>query len=359
MTHSDIIANRLYNQHIAAPVFDSPAEVVQWLGAVQAQDYAAAKWAVGLRSKDGSEAALELAFADGAILRTHVMRPTWHFVTPADIRWMLELTSKRVNAAMSYNFRRLGLDASVFKRSGPALVKALRDGKQLTRLELVSILKQRGIKTDNLGYLHILLRAELDRLICSGARRGKQFTYALFDERAPNAKKMKRDEALAELTRRYFRSHGPATSQDFAWWSGLTLADAKLGLEMLKSEIISEVVDGVTYWTAVSTPPLKELPRTAYLLPNFDEYMVGYSDRSALIDPLHAKKLVDWGVYLLNPSIVINGKIVGTWKRTITKKTVVIEPRLLTQLNKTDTRALVAAAGRYAGFHDLSLEMSL
>jgi hypothetical protein len=212
----NIIASRLHNQHISRPDFNTPAEAVQWLGAVQAQDYAAAKWALGLRMKAGSDPALDQAFADGTILRTHVMRPTWHFVTPSDIHWMLELTSKRINAAMSYNFRRLGLDASVFKRSNSALVEALRDGNQLTRLELVSILKHRGIKTDNLGFLHILMHAELDRLICSGARREKQFTYALLDERAPHAKTLKRDEALAELTRRYITSHGPATAQDYA-----------------------------------------------------------------------------------------------------------------------------------------------
>ena len=359
MTSLNIIADRLYNQHIAAPVFGSPAEVVQWFGAVQAQDYAAAKWAVSLRMKAGSDALMDRAFAEGSILRTHVLRPTWHFVSPADIRWMLDLTSERINAAMSYNFRRLGLDAALFKRSSVALVKALQGGKQLTRLELVSILEQRGIKTNNLGFLHILMRAELDKLICSGARRGKQFTYALLEERAPHAKTLKRDEALALLTLRYFTSHGPATAQDYAWWSGLTLADAKSGLELIRTEITSEVVDGMTYWYTASRPAAKAFPRTVYLLPNYDEYMVGYTDRSAMIASDHAEKLVALGVYLLNPSIVINGKIIGTWKRIFRKGSVVIEPRLLTSLNKTDTRALVAAAGRYARFLDLPLSLSL
>ncbi len=355
----DIIGNRLRNQHIANSAFESPAEVVQWLGAVQAQDYAAAKWAVGLRMKAGYDAALDQALADGTIIRTHVMRPTWHFVTPADIRWMLALTASRINAAMSYNFHRLGLDAALFKRCNAALVKALEGGKQLTRLELTAILKQRGIKTDNLGYIHILLRAEIDGVLCSGARRGKQFTYALFDERVPQVKALRRDEALAELARRYFTSHGPATVQDFAWWSGLTTADAKTGVELIKSYFLSEEVEGVTYWFDASMPPAKELPRSAYLLPNFDEYMVGYTDRTALIEPDHAEKLEDFGVYLLNPAIVINGKIVGTWKRTFKKKAVVIEPRLLTSLNKTQTRALEAAAQGYAKFLDLPLKLSL
>ena len=355
----NIIGNRLHNQHIAEPVFESPAEVVGWLGAVQAQDYAAAKWAVGLRMKAGSDAAIDQALADGTIIRTHVMRPTWHFVSPADIRWMLGLTATRVNAAMAYNNRRLGLDAAVFKRSNSVLVKALEGGKQLTRPELVAILKQRGVKTNNLGFLHILMHAELDRIICSGARRGKQFTYALLHEWAPHARTLKHDEALVELTRRYFTSHGPATVQDFAWWSGMTTADAKFGLELLKPQIINEVVDGVTYWVAASTPPVKNIPRTSYLLPNFDEYMVGYTDRSAMIDSHHVEKLEAWRIYLLNPAIVINGKIVGTWKRTFKRNTVIIEPRLLTSLNKTETRALTAAAGRYARFLDMPMDLSL
>jgi hypothetical protein len=230
---------------------------------------------------------------------------------------------------------------------------------QLTRLELVSILKQRGIKTDNLGFLHILMHAELECLICSGGRRGKQFTYALLDERAPQAKKLDRDEALAELTRRYLMSHGPATLQDYAWWSGLTISDAKTGLELIKPQIINEVVDGEIYWYAASMPSVKEIPRSAWLLPNFDEYMVGYTDRSGVIEPDHAKKLEAFGVYLLNPAVVIKGKIVGTWKRTLKKDAVLVEPRLLTSLNKTETRLVETAAGNYARFLGLPLKLSL
>jgi len=329
------------------------------LGAVQAQDYAAAKWAVGLRMKAGSDALLDEALADGSILRTHVLRPTWHFVSPLDIRWMLDLTSKRVNAALSYNFRRLSLDAAVFRRTNAVLVRALQGGKQLTRLELVSILEQHGIRSNNLGYLHNLLRAELDKVVCSGGRRGKQFTYALLEERAPQAKTLDREEALALLTLRYFTGHGPATAQDFAWWSGLTLADAKTGLDLVGSKVKGEAVDGVRYWYAASMTAVKDPPHLACLLPNFDEYMVGYTDRTAMIDPEHAKKLESFGVYLLNPSIVINGRIVGTWKRIFRKGSVVVEPRLLTSLNKADTRALAAAARRYARFLDLPLELSL
>ena len=358
MPSLNILANRLHNQHIAEPVFETPAEVVRWLGAVQAQDYPAAKWALGLRLRSGSDAAVDQALADGSIIRTHVMRPTWHFVAPADIRWMLELTAPRIIAASAYNYRRLGFDKALFKRSNAVMAKALQGGKQLTRLELASILKQRGIKTENLGYIHLLARAEVDGIICSGARRGKQFTYALLDERAPHSRTLEHDEALAELTRRYFTSHGPATVQDFAWWSGLTIADAKTGLELNRSRIINEVVDGQAYWYAASHPPVTGIPRTAYLLPDYDEYMVGYTERGSVIEPEHAKNLEAWGVYLLNPAVVINGKIVGTWKRIFKKDAVVVQARLLTSLNKTQARLLELAAERYARFVDLPLVFS-
>src|SRR5216684_6032669 len=249
MTNLDIAHQRLHNQLISQPTNDAPGDVVQWLGAVQAQDYAAAKWAVGLRSAGVTSDAIERAFADGAILRTHLMRPTWHFVSPADIRWILALTAPRVNAVNAYYYRKLALDDAVFMHSNAMLAKALQGGKQLTRPELTSVLQQVGIATDDLQrFTYIMMRAELDGIVCSGARRGKQFTYALLDERAPQARTLDRDEALAELTRRYFTSHGPATLQDFVWWSGLAAIDAKAGIEMVKLQLVHEVVDGQAYW---------------------------------------------------------------------------------------------------------------
>ncbi len=197
------------------------------------------------------------------------MRPTWHFVSPADIRWLLALTAPRVHAASAYYYHAQGLDDAIFTRSNAALAKALQGGKQLTRLELVSVLKQVGIATENLGFLYIIMHAELDGVVCSGARRGNQFTYALLEERVPQTRTLDHDEALAEFARRYFTSHGPATLQDFVWWSGLTTADARAGLAMVTSELMHEVVDEQTYWFAASAPlvpsapPAKELSQTA------------------------------------------------------------------------------------------------
>jgi Winged helix DNA-binding domain len=350
MINADIARQRLLNQHIAGASFEKPCDVVEWLGAVQAQDYAAAKWALGLRMQSSTDDIVEQAFTDGTILRTHVMRPTWHFVLPADIRWMLAITAPRVKAAIAYYSRTLGLDDTVFTQSSVVLAKALQGGKQLTRTELVSVLQQAGIATDNLQRIgHIIVHAELDGIICSGARRGKQFTYALLDERAPQARTLDRDEALAELARRYFTSHGPATLQDFVWWSGLTVADARAGLEMVTSQLMHEVVDDQMYWFAPSTAPAKDLSQTAYLLPNYDEYMVGYIDRRAIFDASHTHRLDPRGGLLTN-TMVLDGQVVGTWKRTFKKNTVVIEAKPFVPLSTTETRAFANSANRYGEF---------
>ncbi len=331
MTNLDIAYQRLHNQLITQRTFEKPGDVVQWLGAVQAQDYAAAKWAVGLRLQGVTSDDIEQAFAAGAILR-------------------------RVYAASAYWYRRLELDDATCRCSNAVLANALQGGKQLTRPELVSVLQQAGIATDDLQrFTYLMMRAELDGIVCSGARRGKQFTYALLDERAPQARTLDRDEALAELSRRYFTSHGPATLKDYIWWSGLTAADASSGLEMVKSKLIHEAVDGQTYWFSTATPPAKDLSSTVYLLPNFDEYIVGYTDRSAVFDASHTKKLDPRGNILFNYTIVMDGRVVGTWKRTLKKDAVIITPSLFTPLNTAETRAFAVSANRYGAFLESSV----
>src|SRR5262245_302167 len=213
----DIARTRLRNQRLIGKPFATPEEVVGWLGAVQAQDYAGAKWAVAQRTAGCSDADVEQACRDGRILRTHVLRPTWHLVLPEDIRWMLALSAPRIRAAMAFYDRRLGLTDAVCARSAAALAAALRGGNHLTRGELARVLAAAGIPAAGQRLGHLMVRAEIDGVICSGATRGKQSTYALLDERAPAAKPRGRDDALAELAGRYFASHGPALPQDFAW----------------------------------------------------------------------------------------------------------------------------------------------
>jgi hypothetical protein len=350
MINLDITRRRLHNQHITRQTLQTPQALVEWLGAVQAQDFAAAKWALGLRLQGVKDDDIEQAFTEGALLRTHVMRPTWHFVSPADIRWLLALTAPRVRAASASYTRKLELDDAVFGRTHAVLANALQGGKQLTRDELASALQQAGIATDGEQRVtYIMMQAELDGIICSGARRGKQFTYALLAERAPQARMVARDEALAELTMRYFRSHGPATIQDFVWWSGLRRADANAGLSMVTSHLLRETIDGQTYWFSPSTPSVQDLSQAAYLLPNYDEYTVGYTDRSAIFDALLTDKL-DSRSGILTHAMVLDGQIVGTWKRTFKKNTVVIEANPFIPLSGTETRAFAASAHRYGAF---------
>lgn len=355
----DIAHHRLHNQRIAGEPFEKPEEAVNWLVAVQAQDYPAAQWALGLRSRDARDSDIEKAFTDGIILRTHVMRPTWHFVMPADIRWLLALTAPRVNALNAHYYRKLELDDALLARSGDLIAKALQGGKQLTRTELGAMLGQAGIDTqDNLRLTYIVMHAELAGIICSGARRGKQFTYALLDERAPGARTLERDEALAELTLRYFTGHAPATLKDYVWWSGLATADAKAGLEMVKSQLIEEVVDGQTYWLAESAPFVRDPSPTAYLLPNFDEYSVGYADRSALYDTSLAETPTLHANIVLGNTILMNGQIVGAWKRTFSKGSVVISAQTFTKLTEAESQAFATAAHRYGAFLGMPVILS-
>jgi hypothetical protein len=217
-----IISQRIHNQRLAATEFEKPADVVRWMGAVQAQEFHAAKWALALRMREATNAAIQDAFDRGEILRTYVLRPTWHFVTPEDIRWLLELTAPRVHLRCGSAYRKYEVDGAAYKKACRVLVKELQGGKHCTRTELKAALYRAGIDAnDTIRMGHIMIRAELDRLICSGPMRGKQFTYALFEERVPPAKTLDPDEALSRLTMIYFRSHGPATLQDFVWWSGL------------------------------------------------------------------------------------------------------------------------------------------
>jgi hypothetical protein len=359
MTNSDIAYRRLHNQRIASAPFEKPEDVVQWLGAVQAQDYAAAKWAIGLRSQGVTDKDIEQAFTDGAILRTHVMRPTWHFVSPADIRWLLAITAPRVKAANAYYSRKLEIDDTLCKHSNEVLAKALQGGKQLTRSELVSVLQQADMIAENaMRIAYIIMSAELDGIICSGARRGKQFTYALLDERVPKTGMLTREEALAELTRRYFTSHGPATLQDFVWWSGLTIAEAKTGLEMVTLQLAHDIVEGSSCWSSPSTPRAKDASQAAYLLPNYDEYIVGYTDRHAIFDTSHTKKLDSRSSVLAQHTIVLDGQVVGTWKRTMKKREVVLTANFFVPQNSDETHAFIEETKRYGTVLEMPVEVN-
>ena len=352
----DVLNTRLLNQRLAGGRFSSPDEVVRWLGAVQAQEYPDAKWALGMRMRRARDATIERAVTAGAILRTHVLRPTWHFVVPADIRWMLALTGPHISQRMTPYNRRLELDATVFRRSRNAIVRALRDGAQLTRQELKAVLQHAGVQADGVQRLaHIVMQAEIEGVICNGARRGRHHTYALLDDRVPPTRALTRDEALAELARRYFTSHGPAQIPDFAWWSGLAMSDARAGLALAERDLARDTVRGTTYWFSTSVPTLRQ-SRTAYLLPLYDEYLIAYKDRSAALDLSRWKRVVGHDPF--SAPIVVGGKVVGGWRRAVKEDRIAVSLTPFEPLNKRDTSAVADAAGDYGEFVGMDLELS-
>jgi hypothetical protein len=354
----DIPLYRLHNQLLSQTSFTDPAEVVSWFGAMQSQDFAGAKWAVGQRLPGATETEIDRAFNEGRILRTHVMRPTWHFVVPADIRWLLKLTAPRVHAANGYQYRALGIDPVLMSRSQSIIEKTLKGGNHLTREELAASLEQAGITSDiQLKVTYLVLSSELDGLICSGPRRGKQFTYALLEERVPSVPTLDREQALAELTRRYFSSHGPATLQDFTWWSGLTNAEARNGIETVQSQLTCETIDDQKYWFSETGKMTTERSLAVHLLPDYDEYGVGYADRGHIYNTSHDGHLDSRGSFIAQYIVVIDGLIVGTWKRTLKKNLVSIEVVPFREWKKNEMSAIQERGEQYGKY--LGLPVSI
>lgn len=346
----NISLQRLHNQLIASTPFKKPGDVVGWLGAVQAQDYLGALWAVGLRTEGATERDVEQALADRSIIRTWPMRGTLHFVAAEEARWMLELMTPRVLAA---NARRLqqqhGLDEDVFSRSRDVLVRALQGGRQLTRNAMYQVLEDAGIPAAGQRGLHILWWLAQEGLICFGTREGKQQTFVLLDEWVPGARRLEREEALARLARRYFTGHGPATAQDFTWWSGLAPADVAAGVETIKADMLHEKIDGKTYWFSPSMPAAEKVSSIAYLLPDYDEYTVAYRDRSAVLPPSNRKQVLTTnGIF--NPIMVLDGQVAGIWKRTLGKKSVAVTLSPFSPIKKNGASSFKRAARRYGEF---------
>jgi hypothetical protein len=358
MTNQEIARRRLYNQHLRAAPFASPRDVVRHLAALQAQEFAYAKWSVAQRANGANKAEIDRLFAEGSILRTHVLRPTWHFVLPADIRWLLALTAPRVNALNAFVYRQCGLDGSVFSRSNALFRKGLRGGRQLTRTQLAGILRAGGIDVSGLHLAYIVMRAELDAVLCSGALNGKQQTYALLDERVPRVATLTREEALAELSRRYFMSRGPATLKDYLRWSSLPAVEGRKGLEMIKSELAHEIVDGRTYWFSPSEDIAKSASPVIDLLQGYDEYFMSYSEsRDVLRKATSAKATSPQEPGFLH-AILLDGQPIGNWKHVLTKNVVRIEVHLDRPLLAAEKDALELAVERYGRFLGMSATLS-
>lgn len=345
-----IIAHlRLQNQQITRSKFATPEALVAWHGAKQAQDYTHAKWAIGLRVPDATDQTIEQAIDAGTIVRTHIMRPTWHFVAARDVRWMMRLTAPQIVLQSIAREKDLGLDPATFNRTNDLIVRALEGGRQLTRQELAAIIEQAGIVTDTHRMVHIMFRAELDLLVCNGSRRGKEQTYALLEERIPPGPVLSREESLAELARRYFTSHAPATIQDFTWWSGLKVGDARTALELIKPDLISMPLEHLTYWMPKDLELPAQLEPSVHLLPAFDEFMVSYKERGASLDPTQTALAIT-GNGIFKPIVVVNGRVAGVWNRTEKNSSVVIEPRLFSNVSNAEIAGITNAAMRFGKF---------
>jgi hypothetical protein len=356
---TDIAARRLHAQRLIGEPFASAVDAVRWLGAVQSQDYGGAKWALGQRTRETTDADFDRLFDQGAILRTHVMRPTWHFVLPEDIRWLLALTGPRVVLGLAARYRQLEMDEDVVARASEVFTSALIGGCHLTRPELGEVLRAAGISPEGQRLPHLLMAAELNGVIASGPRRGKQFTYALLDERAPAARHLDRTAALAELTRRYFRSHGPAQLQDFVWWSGLTAAHARTGVELAGAELDHLVEEGKEYWFDAEAASNGGVAAATHLLPNFDEYTVAYRDRAALVHPdiPFEPALFSFGSILSNV-VTIAGRVRGGWRRTSARGVERVQVRSLDQLHPAETAGVEEAGRRLGRFLERPVELS-
>jgi hypothetical protein len=323
--------------------------MVELLGAVQGQEYTQTKWGLGLRLPHLTDSEIEDELNEGKILRTHLLRPTWHFVSAKDVRWLLKLTAPRVQIANSYMYRQLELDNKVFNRCNDILVTTLEGGNQLTRDGINEEFKKHKIIAKGHRLSYIMMYAELEGIICSGPRQGNQFTYALLDERVKHKKSLEKEEGLAELTTRYFNSRSPATVKDFSTWSGLTVTDCKKGIEMIKSPLKKEVIEQQEYFFNPNVSLPDKHSDKSYLLPVYDEFIMGYKDRSAIMT------LKNDAQFRYDSMILFNGQVIGTWKRTISKSAIDMEFDFFKPLNRNQSRAFDEAVNRFSEFMNLKV----
>jgi hypothetical protein len=340
---------RLLHQRIARPRESTVADLVRWMGAVQAQDYLGSLWAVGLRLPDFTEADVEKAVAERAIVRTWPMRGTLHYVAASDVRWMLPLLTPRVIARSARRHRQLGLDDVALKRSRHALERALRGGRALTRSETYAVIERAGVSTEGQRGIHIVAHLAQRGVLCYGPRQGRQPTFVLLDEWVPASPERPREAALADLAARYFASHGPATLHDFAWWSGLLLPDARAGIDAARAGLVKETIAGRSCWSARSSPARLRTGPVAALLPPWDEYVVAYKDRAAALGHLPQEEArVRYAVG--NWLVVVDGRVCGAWRRTLTPLTVRVALDFWTRVTPARRRAVREATARYARF---------
>lgn len=356
MNASTLVALRMVNHQLQSPSFGTAEDLTSWMGALQAQDYRMVKWAMGIRLPGATKTTIEEAIEDGKIIRTHLLRPTWHFVAARDLRWLLKLTAPRIKVAIRSRHKQLGITDEVVSKSNAVITNALDSGDHLIREALVEALEKAGFENKDNMASHLLLRAELEGLICSGPSRGNQHTYALLDERVPEMDLPDKGEARARLARIYFSSHGPATLEDFTWWSGLTKTSARKGLEAISDDFISEEINGHSYWMSEALTSVDVTPAgNAYLLPAYDEFLISYRNRIIPDEENQQKAISNNGIF--RPIIVVGGKVVGIWKRSIQKGRVLIETEFFDRPAEGTREKVEAAARAYGQFLDKECEV--
>jgi hypothetical protein len=349
--YNQISKIRLVSQKITSSEFKTAPEIVSWMGAMQAQDYAMAKWAIGARLSESTEKKVEYSISKGEILRIHVLRPTWHFVSADDIHWILQLSAPKIKSSLTTRHKQLELTESVISKTNSIIEKRLSEKICLTRDELADEFHKAGIRTDENRLSHILFRSELDGIVCSGPIKENKLTYALLNVRVPHKKDFWRDESLRELAKRYFNSRYPATLEDFIWWSNLSVKDARKASDLIKSDFTSVTIASKKYLIPNSFSETELAKASVRLLPAYDELLIGYSDRSSSLSEVNNKKAVSKnGIFY--PTIVVNEQIAGTWKRTFQKKKVIVSVDFFTPPDKSaisKTGIKVRAFGRFLG----------
>lgn len=355
MKSHDILNHRLQNQLLIESPFDTAEETVKWMGAVQGQDYNPGLWAIGIRAKGMGKQDILQSLADLKIVRSWTMRHTIHFVTIEDVHWMVQLSKERMlKRYKNHMLKEVGLGESELNRGYDAIQKALEGKKLVTRPDLRQYLEAAGIDTSGQKYYHLLWFAAQSGLIFIGPMKDKQQTFGLIEEWAPKLESLSREEALQKLAARYLQSHGPATVKDFAWWSGLTQKEAKIGFELTGGQHFAMEETGVEYWYIENEKLInKTLPDTIHLIYSLDEYLIGYKDRTAAWSgELQAKLDPKRTGYVL--PILFNGEVIGSWRPEVKKQELTMDCTIATTKD-FPIELLYKEAERYSLFFDLDL----
>jgi hypothetical protein len=337
---------------------DTVAGMVEWFGAMQAQDMASGLWSLGARLPGCTVGDVNAALERRAAIRTWPMRGTVHLVPPADARWMLDLMGVRALAGAAKRRATIGLDDRIAERAVEVLGAVLAGGKRMTRAQCMAALADAGVPVVGQQGYHLLWYASQKGVTCIAPNLGKEQSFALLTDWAPTPNRPDREEALSIIALRYFRSHGPATRADLARWTGLPMTDVKAGIAVAGEQLTTVRVAGTEMFMDAALADAAPEPSDDWAaLPGFDEFMLGYKDRSMMVDAAHMDAIVPGGNGVFQATIVRAGRVVGTWKRTLGTKVVTVSVTPLAPLKPAERRKAEAALEPYAKFVGLPLEI--